>query len=55
LLLKMPSTKSNMGKNARNILNAIAWLSVMQSGNMRVNPRYKLFNMRSIASAGLYG
>src|ERR1700735_181408 len=42
-----------MGKKARNILNAIAWLSVTQPGNTRPNPRKRSLSMRSIVSSGI--
>ena len=41
-----------MGKNARNMLNAIAWLSVTQSGKMRPKPRNKSFSKRSMNVVG---
>src|SRR5579863_636140 len=39
--LSRPRANSSMGKNATNMLKAMAWLTVMQSGKMRPQPSTK--------------
>jgi hypothetical protein len=41
-----------MGKNARNMLKAMAWLRVMQSGKMRPRLRKRVLSIRSIEVVG---
>ena len=40
------------GKKARNMLKAMAWLRVMQSGKMRPRPRKRFLSIRSIEVVG---
>ncbi len=52
VLLMMPRARSSIGKNAKNMLKATAWLRVMQSGKMRPRLRKRVLSIRSIEVVG---
>ncbi len=54
--LRRPSASSSSGKKARNMLKAMAWLSVTQSGKIRPNARARFVRILCIAiGPELYG
>jgi hypothetical protein len=50
-----PRENRRSGKNARNMLNAIAWQSVRQSGKIRVHERIRCLQAFSVCMGELYG